>query len=186
MTGETVHSQSQSKLQFTAVECFHSQFLATTKFPIRKRRTSDSFRRNKALRITQCASVQVFLRTFVNSRELLYHFAVDIASKVYPDAESSTTELCGSPRERASDSALIKSTPLSNIGLPRFVSGFSINGPPEEESDHSTCKKSPCEEDFFSVATCLSSVHGENDVPKTSSSINSKYHQASVSQSTDG
>jgi hypothetical protein len=117
-----------------------------------------------------------FIRTFVNDRELLYHFAVAIASKVYPNAESSPTELCGSPRERTSGSALIKSTPLSSIRLPRLVSGFSTNGPPEEESDHSTCKRSPCEEDFFSVITGLSSVHGENHVPETSSSMNSKYH----------
>ena len=119
---------------------------------------------------------KIFIRTFVIDHGLPSHSAAAIASKVYPNAESSPTELCGSPRERTSDSALIKSTPLSSIRLPRLVSGFSTNGPPEEESDHSTCKRSPCEEDLFSVITSLSRVHGENHVPETSRSMNSKYH----------
>jgi hypothetical protein len=117
-----------------------------------------------------------FIRMSVNDHELLYHFAVAIASKAYSDAESSPTELCGSPRERTSGSALIKSAPLSSIRLPRLVSGFSTNGPPEEESDHSTFTRSPCEEGFFSVTTGLSSVHGQNYIRETSSSMNSKYH----------
>jgi hypothetical protein len=119
---------------------------------------------------------KIFTRTLVNNDELLYHFVVAIASKVYPDAERCLTELCASPRERTSGSALIKSTPLSSIGLPRFVSGFSTNGPPEEGNDPLACKRSPCEEEFFSVITSLSSVHGENHVPEISRSMNSKYH----------
>jgi len=117
-----------------------------------------------------------FIQKLVNNHELLYHFAMAIAGNVYPNAESTLTELCCSPRERTSGSALLKSTPLSSIGLPRFVSDFSTNGPPEEESDHSTCKRLPCEEDLFSAITSISSLHGENHVLETSSSMNSKYH----------